>query len=77
VYGDAIAACAGVSGFAGLTFWGVTDRHSWVHEEFGKDAPLLFDRDYAPKPAYLGVLAALAATRTAAEPRVRKSNFGV
>jgi endo-1,4-beta-xylanase len=63
VYGDAIAACAGMPGFAGVTFWGVTDRHSWVHEEFGEDAPLLFDRDYAPKPAYLGALAALAATR--------------
>ena len=47
-----------------MTFWGVTDRHSWVHEEFGRDAPLLFDRDYLPKPAYFGAREALRA-RTA------------
>ena len=60
VYHDAIAACVGMPGFAGVTFWGVTDAHSWVHEEFGEDAPLLFDRDYAPKPAYFGARDALA-----------------
>jgi endo-1,4-beta-xylanase len=61
VYADAIAACAGGPGVAGVTFWGVSDRHSWIHAEFGRDAPLLFDRDYAPKPAYYGVRDALAA----------------
>ncbi len=63
VYHDAIAACAGMPGFAGLTFWGVSDRHSWVHGEFGQGAPLLFDRDYAPKPAYFGARDALAAAQ--------------
>jgi endo-1,4-beta-xylanase len=63
VYEDAIAACAGIPGFAGVTFWGLSDAHSWVHAEFGADAPLLFDRDYAPKPAYFGVRDALAAGR--------------
>jgi endo-1,4-beta-xylanase len=66
VYEDAIAACAGMPGFAGVTFWGLTDAHSWIHEEFGEDAPLLFDRDYAPKPAYLGARQALAARRSPA-----------
>jgi endo-1,4-beta-xylanase len=61
VYEDAIAACAGMPGFAGVTFWGVSDAHSWVHDEFGLDAPLLFDRGYQPKPAYFGVRSALAA----------------
>ena len=65
VYEDAIAACAGMPGFAGLTFWGVSDAHSWVHEEFGEDAPLLFDREYLPKPAYFGARAALAAGQKA------------
>ena len=60
VYRDAIAACVGMPGFTGVTFWGVSDRHSWVHARFGKDAPLLFDRDCAPKPAYFGVRDALA-----------------
>ena len=41
---DAIAACVAISGFTGVTFWGVNDTHSWIHREFGKDAPLLFDR---------------------------------
>ena len=64
VYHDAIVACAGMPGFAGVTFWGVGDAHSWIHGEFGEDAPLLFDRDYAPKPAYYGVRDALAAPRS-------------
>jgi endo-1,4-beta-xylanase len=69
VYRDAIVACAGMPGFTGVTFWGVGDAHSWIHGEFGPDAPLLFDRDYAPKPAYWGVRDALSATRsTAPEP---------
>ena len=63
VYEDAIGACAGMPGFAGVTFWGMSDAHSWIHDEFGADAPLLFDRDYAPKPAYFGVRDALAAGR--------------
>jgi endo-1,4-beta-xylanase len=64
VYQDAIAACVGMSGFTDVTFWGVTDAHSWIHRAFGNDDPLLFDRDYAPKPAYFGVRAALATHRT-------------
>jgi endo-1,4-beta-xylanase len=63
VYQEAIAACMAVPGFAGVTFWGVSDRHSWIHRRFGRDRPLLFDRDYRPKPAYFGVRAALAAAR--------------
>ena len=75
VYRDAIAACAGMAGFTGVTFWGVSDRHSWVHEEFGPDAPLLFDRDYAPKPAYFGVRDALAAAqKTQSMPSVQPEN---
>ncbi len=64
-YHDAIAACAGLPGFAGVTFWGVSDRHSWIHGEFGEDAPLLFDRGYLPKPAYFGARDALAAAQNA------------
>jgi endo-1,4-beta-xylanase len=77
VYEDAIAACAGMPGFAGVTFWGVSDAHSWIHEEFGEDAPLLFDRDYTPKPAYLGARAALVAAQKATDqsmPSVQPEN---
>ncbi len=53
VYHDlGLAACAAPR-CAGLTVWGVTDRHSWIPGHTGRpDAPLLFDADYAPKPAY-------------------------
>jgi endo-1,4-beta-xylanase len=56
VYHDALAACVGRPGLTGVTFWGVGDAHSWIPN----DAPLLFDRAYAPKPAYFGVRDALA-----------------
>jgi GH35 family endo-1,4-beta-xylanase len=45
-----------------VSFWGVTDAHSWIHRRFGRDAPLLFDAVYAPKPAYFGVRDALASS---------------
>lgn len=38
-----------------VTFWGVNDGHSWLNGWPIKDRtnyPLLFDREYAPKPAY-------------------------
>jgi endo-1,4-beta-xylanase len=60
VYHDAIAACAGMPGFTGVTFWGVSDAHSWIDARFGEDDPLLLDADYAPKPAYFGARDALA-----------------
>lgn len=45
---------------AGITIWGVTDADSWiVLTQQKKDFPLLFDRNYAKKPAYSGVLQAL------------------
>ena len=43
----------------GITFWGFTDAHSWIDARFGADDPLLFDEQYAAKPAYYGVLDAL------------------
>jgi endo-1,4-beta-xylanase len=38
-----------------ITFWGFTDAHTWI----SGDSPLLYDEQYAPKPAYYGVLDAL------------------
>jgi endo-1,4-beta-xylanase len=38
-----------------VTFWGVNDGHSWLNGWPIKDRtnyPLLFDREYVPKPAY-------------------------
>jgi endo-1,4-beta-xylanase len=37
----------------GITFWGLNDANSWIPEYYGKeDYPLLFDKNYAPKPMY-------------------------
>ena len=48
-------------GASAFVFWGFTDCYSWIpHFTKGEyDEPLLFDRDYRPKPAYAAVRAAL------------------
>jgi endo-1,4-beta-xylanase len=42
----------------GITFWGVTDNQSWLHNN-GKEFPLLYNADYSRKMAYAGVIKAL------------------
>jgi endo-1,4-beta-xylanase len=46
----------------GVTLWGFTDRYSWINNDGDPDDPLPFDRNYARKPAYTGVLDGLAGT---------------
>jgi len=37
----------------GITFWGISDKTSWIKEHFNReDYPLLYDDNYLPKPAY-------------------------
>lgn len=37
----------------GVNFWGVSDADSWIPGYFSReDYPLLYDQQYAPKPAY-------------------------
>lgn len=59
VYHDVIAVCVAEPRCDAVTFWGFTDRHSWIDSFFGPDDPLLFDDSYRAKPAYFGVLDAL------------------
>ena len=45
-----------------VTFWGTTDDRSWLNDFPVKgrtNHPLLFDRDYQPKPAFEAVIEAL------------------
>jgi endo-1,4-beta-xylanase len=45
-----------------VTFWGVNDGQSWLNSfpiSNRTNYPLLFDRNYKPKPAYFAVLAAI------------------
>lgn len=59
VYHSLVAACVAEPRCDAVTFWGFTDAHSWIDGRFGADDPLLFDDNYAAKPAYYGVLDAL------------------
>lgn len=51
-YRDVVRVCVLEPACEAVTFWGFTDAHSWI----SGDAPLLFDGQYNPKPAYFGVL---------------------
>ena len=43
-------------GVTSITTWGATDRDSWIAYTYkGYGAPLLFDGEYQPKPAYFAV----------------------
>ena len=59
VYKSIVGLCVAEPRCDGVTFWGFTDAHSWIDAQFGADDPLLFDEQYAAKPAYYGVLDAL------------------
>ncbi|THV38592.1 endo-1,4-beta-xylanase [Glycomyces buryatensis] len=61
--------CADLVDCSGVTVWGLRDVDSWVPDVFpGEGAPLLFDDNYNPKPAYDGVLAALGGTPGGGNP---------
>lgn len=63
-YEQAVATCLAVSRCRSFTFWGVTDAHTWIDSFLGPGlAPLMFDTDGTPKPAYVGVVRALAEGR--------------
>jgi endo-1,4-beta-xylanase len=59
VYHDIVAICVAEPRCHAVTLWGFTDAHSWIDAQFGPDDPLLFDEQYAPKPAFYGVMDAL------------------
>lgn len=35
-----------------VTFWGIADNHTWLHTTTRRNAPLLFDEQFAPKDAF-------------------------
>jgi len=55
-YHSIVGVCVAEPRCDGVTFWGFTDAHSWIDAQFGADDPLLFDEQYAAKPAFYGVL---------------------
>jgi GH35 family endo-1,4-beta-xylanase len=59
VYRELVGTCVAEPRCDGVTFWGFTDRYSWIDSFFGPDDPLLFDESYGAKPAAYGVEDAL------------------
>lgn len=64
---DIVAACVAVPACSGITFWGLTDRYSWLNDPMwgklrghGPHRPLPFDADYQPKPMTAAIADALA-----------------
>jgi endo-1,4-beta-xylanase len=64
-YHDIVAACVSQPNCSAVTFWGITDKYSWLNNlDLGCSAGeeprgLLWDDDYTKKLAYTGVLDAL------------------
>lgn len=54
--------CLSVEACKAIVLWGFTDAHSWVPDFFENPqaAPLIFDRNYQPKPAYFALAEAFA-----------------
>jgi endo-1,4-beta-xylanase len=64
VYREIAKVCLVASHCKGLTVWGLADHFSWLPHFFDRpDAPLLFDRQYRPKPAYDALLDEMKTTR--------------
>ncbi len=63
-YGNVVRACLAVTRCTGITVWGIPDKYSWRPS----GTPLLFDNDYAKKPAYDAVLGALGGTTDPDDP---------
>ncbi|MDT0301925.1 endo-1,4-beta-xylanase [Streptomonospora wellingtoniae] len=62
-YRSVMDTCLAVDGCVAVTVWGVSDQYSWVPGTFeGQGAPLLFNDNYQPKPAYDAVHEALGGT---------------
>ena len=64
---DIVAACVADAACTAVTFWGLTDRDSWLNDPHwgqlrgnGPHRPLLFDAQMHPKPIVQGVLDAFA-----------------
>jgi endo-1,4-beta-xylanase len=64
-------ACLAVSGCKGITVWGVGEPDSWIPSTFpGQGEGLLYDSNYAKKPAYDAVTVALGGSVSSPSPSV-------
>ncbi|MFM9588920.1 endo-1,4-beta-xylanase [Streptomyces scabiei] len=64
-YDAVVKACVAVARCTAVTVWGFTDSDSWIPDVFpGEGAATPYDENYAPKPAYHGIVTALGGTVT-------------
>lgn len=72
IYRNVLNRCLLQPACKALQVWGIPDKYSWVPDVFpGQGAALIFDDNYAPKPAYYSLQAELAANpRATATPCV-------
>ncbi len=56
IFHDMVAACRDAANCEAVTFWGFTDKYTWLGSEYN---PLLFDENYNKKEAYFEVKDAL------------------
>jgi len=60
VYGEIAKVCLEAENCTALVLWGFSDAYSWIPGFTGHpDDPLIFDRNFQPKPAYHALVKAL------------------
>lgn len=61
VYREITNICLEFDSCTALITWGFTDRHSWLNTPADENAPLPFDMNYQPKPAFFALSDVLSA----------------
>lgn len=57
IYYNMLSVCLAVKQCTAFVMWGFTDRYSWIPGATGHpDAPLIFDEEYRPKPAFFALV---------------------
>ncbi|WP_306215935.1 endo-1,4-beta-xylanase [Actinoplanes sp. RD1] len=77
-YRAVVTNCLAVARCQGVTVWGITDKYSWIPGVFpGQGAALLWDDNYAAKPAYQAVAEALGGTPEEPAPAGCRVSYSV
>jgi endo-1,4-beta-xylanase len=75
VYRDVAQFCLTTPNCKALVMWGFTDKYSWIPAVSpGSGDALIFDADYQPKPAYLGLKQAFQ-DATSSTPTITKASI--